>query len=70
MAITRELAKRVMAAKGLNPDDKVLARAIALRIVLTLRLKVRRGQALEGSERRKGACVWRFKGAILIDGAN
>ncbi len=32
---TRELAQRVMRAKGLNPDDKVLGQAIALRIVQT-----------------------------------
>jgi hypothetical protein len=57
---TRELASRVMAAKGLNRDDRVLAQAISLRIVQTLRIKARRGGVLDGSERRKGACVWRL----------
>jgi hypothetical protein len=57
---TRELTKRVMAAKGLNPDDKVMARAIALRVVQTLRMKARRGGVLDGSERRKGVSVWRL----------
>jgi hypothetical protein len=57
---TRELTSRVMAAKGLNRDDRVLAQAIALRIVQTLRMKARRGGILDGSERRKGVCVWRL----------
>jgi hypothetical protein len=55
---TRELTKRVMAAKGLNDGDKILARAIALRIVQTLRLK---RTTLDGTEKRKGVSVWRFK---------
>jgi len=54
---TRELAQRVMRAKGLNPDDKVLGQAIALRIVQTLRLK--RGK-VSGKERRKGVSLWRL----------
>lgn len=57
---TRELTSRVMAAKGLNRDDRVLAQAISLRIVQSLRLKARRGGMLDGSERRKGACVWKL----------
>src|SRR5277367_5070619 len=57
---TRELTHRVMAAKGLNADDRVLAQAISLRIVQSLRLKARRGGVLDGSERRKGACIWRI----------
>jgi hypothetical protein len=55
---TRELTQRVMAAKGLNDGDKVLARAIALRIVQTLRLKRTK---LDGREKRKGVSVWRLK---------
>jgi hypothetical protein len=54
---TRELAQRVMRAKGLNPDDKVLGQAIALRVVQTLRLKRTK---LDGSQRRKGVTVWRL----------
>jgi len=34
---TRQLTHRVMAAKGLKADDRVLAQAISLRIVQTLR---------------------------------
>jgi hypothetical protein len=55
---TRELTQRVMVAKGLNDGDKVLARAIALRIVQTLRLKRTK---LDGREKRKGVSVWRLK---------
>jgi hypothetical protein len=61
---TRELTKRVMAAKGLNPDDKVMARAIALRVVQTLRMKARRGGVLDGTEKRKGVSVWRLRTSI------
>jgi hypothetical protein len=55
---TRELTQRVMLAKGLNDGDKVLAHAIALRIVQTLRLKRTK---LDGKEKRKGVSVWRLK---------
>jgi hypothetical protein len=63
---TRELTSRVMAAKGLNRDDRVLAQAISLRIVQSLRLKARRGGKLDGSERRQGACVWKLLAAPEI----
>jgi hypothetical protein len=43
---TRELAQRVMCTKGLNPGDKVLGQAIALRIVHPA------AQADEGGQRR------------------
>lgn len=55
---TRELAQRIMRAKGLNESDKVLGQAIALRIVQTLRLKRAK---LDGTERRKGVTLWRLK---------
>jgi hypothetical protein len=54
---TRELAQRVMLAKGLNPEDKVLGQAIALRIVQTLRLKRTK---VTGKERRKGVSLWKL----------
>jgi hypothetical protein len=50
----------MMVAKGLNAEDKVLARAISLRIVQTLRLKRTK---LDGGEKRKGVSVWRLKDA-------
>jgi hypothetical protein len=57
---TRQLATRVMRAKGLDTDDKVLVTTVSLRIVQTLRMRARRGQELDGSLRRKGVCVWRL----------
>lgn len=56
---TRELTLRVMRAKGLDEDDKVLSKTIALRVVQTLRMRAKRRQ-IDGSERRKGVCVWRL----------
>lgn len=56
---TRELTLRVMRAKGLEEGDKVLAQALALRIVQTLRMRAKRGK-VDGTERRKGVCVWRI----------
>jgi hypothetical protein len=58
---TRELAQRVMRAKGLNAGDKVLAQSISLRIVQTLRMKARKGGALDGSVKRKGVCLWQLR---------
>jgi hypothetical protein len=57
---TRQLAVRVMRAKGLDTDDKVLVTTVSLRIVQTLRMRARRGQELDGSMRRKGVCVWQL----------
>lgn len=57
---TRQLAVRVMRAKGLDTDDKVLVTTVSLRIVQTLRMRARRGQELDGTMRRKGVCVWRL----------
>lgn len=54
---TRELAQCVMRAKGLNPEDKALGQAIALRIVQTMRLKATK---VTGKERRKVVNVWRL----------
>ena len=43
----------------LNEGDKVLGQSIALRIVQTLRARARRGR-VDGSEKRKGVCLWRI----------
>lgn len=56
---TRELAVRLMRAKGLNESDKVLLTSIALRVVQTLRMRARRGK-VDGTVRRKGVCLWRI----------
>lgn len=57
---TRELAYRLMTAKGLDTKDKVLVTTVSLRIVQSLRMRARRGQELDGSVRRKGVCVWKL----------
>lgn len=56
---TRQLTVRLMKAKGLDAGDKVLCQTIALRVVQTLRMRARR-KLIDGSERRKGVCVWRL----------
>jgi len=56
---TRQLALRVIRAKGLSESDKVLAQTVALRVVQTLRMRARRGK-VESVTRTKGVCVWRI----------
>ncbi|MBI1779040.1 MAG: hypothetical protein HYR63_27195 [Proteobacteria bacterium] len=56
---TRQLALRVVRAKGLSESDKVLAQTVALRVVQTLRMRARRGK-VESVTRTKGVCVWRL----------
>jgi hypothetical protein len=56
---TRELTDRVMTAKGFNRDDKALWNTISLRVCQTLRTHAKRGK-IDGTERRKGLCVWRL----------
>jgi hypothetical protein len=56
---TRQLTKRIMLAKGLDTDDRVLSATIALRVVQTLRMRAKRGK-VDGTERRKGVCVWKI----------
>jgi hypothetical protein len=56
---TRQLALRVIQAKGLSESDKVLAQTIALRVVQTLRMRARRGK-VESVTRTKGVCIWRL----------
>jgi len=54
---TKELALHVMKAKGLDTGDKVLAHALASRMIHALRQQWRRG-TLQGNEKVKGARVW------------
>jgi hypothetical protein len=54
---TRQLALRVMAARGLDTGDKVLAKAIASRLIHALRQQCRRG-LIDGTEKHLGARVW------------
>lgn len=55
---TRELAYRVMTAKGLDTGDKVLSRSLCLRIVQALRMQAKRGK-VTALDKRKGVRVWR-----------
>ena len=57
---TKELALHVMAAKGLDTGDKVLARAMAMRLIHALRMQWRRG-LIDGGGKVKGARVWALK---------
>ena len=54
---TKELALHVMAAKGLDTGDKVLARSMAMRLIHALRMQWRRG-LIDGDGKVKGARVW------------
>jgi hypothetical protein len=56
---TRQLAIRIIRAKGLTEADKVLAQSIALRVVQTLRMRARRNK-VECIIKTKGVCVWRI----------
>lgn len=57
---TRQLTERVMNAKGPDVGDKVLAQAISLRVVQTLRIRAIRTRDVDGTQRRRGVCVWRL----------
>jgi hypothetical protein len=54
---TRELALRVIQAKGMDESDSVLRTALAFRIVQALRLQARRG-AIQSLGKRKNVCLW------------
>jgi intracellular sulfur oxidation DsrE/DsrF family protein len=56
---TRELAHHVMAAKGLDVGDKVLAKSIGYSLIHSLRMQHKRGRLiLDG--KRHGVSVWRL----------
>ncbi len=61
---TRELALAVMAAKGLETGDKVLAKAVAYRLIHVLRLQARGGKIV-GIGRQKAARVWRLPDRLV-----
>ena len=54
---TKELALHVMAAKGMDTGDSVLAHAMAQRLIHALRMQWRTGKLVDGG-RVKGARVW------------
>ena len=55
---TRELAERVIRAKGPDEGDKVLRQTVTLRIVQTLSIAAKRGR-FKSEGKRKGVRVWR-----------
>lgn len=54
---TRELALRVIRAKGLDAEDTVLRTSVALRLVQALSIAVKRG-TIGDAGRRAGVRVW------------
>lgn len=56
---TRQLAMRVIRAKGLSQSDKVLAQTVALRVVQTLRSRAKRFKVV-CTTKTKGVCLWRL----------
>lgn len=54
---TRELTQAVMKAKGLDGGDKVLAKAIAYRMIQALRMQQKRAK-LATLGKRRGVSVW------------
>jgi hypothetical protein len=55
---TRELARSVIRAKGMDENDRVLRKAIGFRIVQALLRQEARGR-IAGAGKRRGARVWR-----------
>jgi hypothetical protein len=55
---TRELAVRVLRAKGLDEHDKVMRQTLAFRVVQALSIAAKRG-AIGNDGKRKGVRVWR-----------
>jgi hypothetical protein len=56
---TKELAVAMMAAKGMNVGDTVLAKAIGGRLIHSLRMQEQRGQVLRDGKRH-GVSVWKL----------
>jgi hypothetical protein len=54
---TRQLAERAMTASGLDAGDKVMAKAVAHKIVYAMRAQHLRGKVHDAG-RAKGARVW------------
>lgn len=54
---TRELAKKVIQAKGLDDRDPALRKTVALKVISTLAGRLRSGQIKDGG-RRKGVRIW------------
>lgn len=55
---TRQLTRLMMEHKGFDVNDKVLWRAVALRVVHTLRVHAKR-KRVDNTMRRKNVTLWR-----------
>jgi hypothetical protein len=56
---TRELALAMMAAKGMDTADTVLAKGLTNRLIHSLRMQEHRGR-VQREGKRKGVTVWRL----------
>jgi len=56
---TRELAVRVLRAKGLDEADRVMRQTVAFRVVQALSIAAKRGTIGSGGK-RKGVRLWRI----------
>jgi hypothetical protein len=56
---TRELTERLMKHKGFDVSDRVLWRAVALRVIHTLRVHAKR-KRVDNTLRRKNVTLWRI----------
>ena len=56
---SRELAQAVMAAKGLDTGDRVLAKAVSYRLIHVLRIQARTGKIV-GAGKHEAARIWRL----------
>ena len=62
---TRELAERVMAARGLDVADVTLRNSVVFKVVQALR-HANRHRLVRMVEKRKGMCVWAPGDAIML----
>jgi hypothetical protein len=61
---TRQLALRIMKAKGLDAGDKVMAKAISYRLIHALRIQARIGKIV-GIGKEKAARIWRLSETLV-----
>ena len=66
---TRELAERVMAARGLDVADVTLRNSVVFKVVQALRHAARR-KIVVMVEKRKGMCIWSAGPAVMLRVAN
>jgi hypothetical protein len=62
---TRQIARYIMTAKGLETGDKVMAKAIAYKIVHSLRQQCRRGNLADGGK-KGNVRVWALHQSVLL----